>query len=301
MLLRGENPEGPLGNGASQRGAMSPLGAPTPSDAGRADDMVVRVAFIDDLAQWMVDNYQPSRSSKGKGVLQVSMQAANLRYGAGMKGLYWIGDNLPKGRSEALQYVFTPSMLDALYRMYIDRFMEAMAVAGDKPEGRDKPLTPEQRRDMYSQYAKRFQGLSGALTSVASMPDLTSKVDNLRKATQEVITANGRYSELVFQQDQARESGNKAASERLAGEAQAAATVYKNAVVKRERLLNAFAKAVGSNKTARLLDDDTLVYVGMWIDRRVREDKSKLNAASQAASIFGDLANRFQQAAGEDS
>lgn len=302
-LLRGEpsNPEGPLGNGATQRGALSPLGATPPLDAGRDDDMVVRPAFIDDLAQWMVDNYQPSRSKTNKGSLQVSMQAANLRYGAGMRGLYWIGDNLPKGRSEALQYVFTPSMLDALYRLYIDRFMEAMAQAGDKPEGRDTPLTPEQRRDMYTQYASRFQGLAGALSGVASMSDLTAKVDTMRKSAQDVVSANARYSDLVFQQDQAREKGDTAAAQRLATEAQAAANIYKNAVIKRERQLDAFAKTVRSNRNARLLDDETLVYVGMWIDRRVRENSSKLDAASQASTIFDDLAKRFMQAAGDNS
>lgn len=302
-LLRGKasNPEGPLGNGSTQRGAVLPLGAGTPRDAGRSEDMVVRPAFIDDLAQWMVDNYQPSRSSKGKGVLQVSMQAANLRYGAGMRGLYWIGDNLPKGRSEALQYVFTPSMLDALYRLYIDRFMEAMAQAGDHPDGRGKPLSPEQRSDLYAQYAKRFQGIAGALGGIAAMPDLNARVDTLRKAAQDVVNANARYSDLVFQQDKARESGNTAEAQRLAGQTQTAAAVYKEAVIKRERLRDAFAKSVGSNKAARLLDDETLVYVGMWIDRRVRDNRSKLDAASQASTIFDDLAKRFQQAAGADS
>lgn len=287
-----------LQGGASQRGSLTPEGAPPPVDAGRKDDMVVRVAFIDDLATWLVSNYLPG---KKRGNLQASLQAANLRYGVGMRGLYWIGDDLPKGRSEALQYVFTPSMLDALYRLYIDRFMQSMAEAGDNPEGRSEPLSPAQRSDMYAQYAKRFRGMAGTLQSVASMPDFLSRGDTMRVAAQKVVEANARYSELVYQQDQARESGNTARQNALAPQVQAAAQAYQQAVVQREHAREAFARALAKNPAARSLDDETRVYVGQWVERRVRENKNKMDAAQQAATIFQDLAQRFEQAAGVEN
>lgn len=286
-----------LQGGASERGQLNPEGSP-PADAGRSDDMVVRVAFIEDLAKWMVGNYFPS--AKKRGQLQVSLQEANLRYGVGMRGLYWLGEDLPKGRSEALQYVFTPSMLDALYRLYVDRFMQSMAEAGDAPEGR-KPLSPEQRTDMYAQYAKRFRGLSGALQSVAAMPDLLVRGDAMRNAAQQVVDTNARYSELVYEHDVARESGNTARAEALSIRVREAAQVYQQAVVARERVRVDFARSLAKNPAARGLDDETRIYVGQWVERRVRENKDKIQAAQQAAIIFQDLAQRFERAAGVEN
>lgn len=288
-----------LQGGASERGDIS--AQTPPADAGRPDDMVVRVAFIEDLAKWLVSNYVPSSSTRGRGNLQVSLQAANMRYGVGMRGLYWLGEDLPKGRSEALRYVFTPSMLDALYRLYIDRFMEGMALAGDAPEGRGKPLTPAQRSDMYRQYAKRFRGLSGTLQGVAALPDLLGRAETMRAESQRVVEANNRYSELIFTQDQAREAGNISGSTAMQSRIDEAASAYQKAIVKRERSREAFAKAITNNADARILDDETRVYVGLWVERRLREDKDKVDAALQAATLFLDLAQRFEQAAGANS
>lgn len=288
-----------LQGGASERGDIT--AQTPPADAGRPDDMVVRVAFIEDLAKWLVGNYAPSGSAKGRGFLQVSLQAANMRYGVGMRGLYWIGDDLPKGRSEALRYVFTPSMLDALYRLYIDRFMESMALASDAPQGQNKPLTPTQRSDMYRQYAKRFRGLSGTLQGVAAMPDLLARGESMRADSQQVVEANTHYSELIYAQDQAREGGNTAGAASMQSRVDEAATAYQKALMKRERTREAFARAITNNAEARTLDDETRIYVGQWVGRRLREDKDKVDAALQAATLFLDLAQRFEQAAGADS
>lgn len=288
-----------LQGGASERGDISSQTAP--ADAGRPDDMVVRVAFIDDLTKWLVGNYAPSGSTKGRGNLQVSLQAANMRYGVGMRGLYWLGEDLPKGRSEALRYVFTPSMLDALYRLYIDRFMEGMALASDAPEGQSKPLAPAQRSDMYRQYAKRFRGLSGTLQGVAALPDLLARGEAMRTDSQRVVEANNRYSELIFTQDQAREAGNTTGAEAMQPRIEEAASTYQKALVRRERTREAFARAITNNAEARTLDDETRIFVGLWVERRLREDKDKADAALQAATLFLDLAQRFEQAAGPNS
>jgi hypothetical protein len=76
-----------------------------PGLAGRQDDAVVRPTFIDDLANWLVDNYVPAGGRGGRGSIGIDIQSANARYGTGMKGLAWSGDDLSAGRAEALRYV----------------------------------------------------------------------------------------------------------------------------------------------------------------------------------------------------
>ena len=81
--------------GAEVRGPVAP-GEQVPPDAGRKDDQVVRIAFIDDLASWLVSHYVPAATPGRSGRLSASLQGANLRYGMGMTGLAWIGDDLPQ-------------------------------------------------------------------------------------------------------------------------------------------------------------------------------------------------------------
>ena len=101
--------------GAEVRGPVAPE-EQIPPDAGRKDDQVVRIAFIDDLASWLVSHYVPAATQGRSGRLSASLQGANLRYGMGMTGLAWIGDDLPAGRTAALNHLFTPGMLDAIYQ-----------------------------------------------------------------------------------------------------------------------------------------------------------------------------------------
>ena len=57
-----------------------------------------------------------------------------------MTGLAWIGDDLPAGRTAALNHLFTPGMLDAIYRLYVDRFMEAVNRSAATPLPRGEAL-----------------------------------------------------------------------------------------------------------------------------------------------------------------
>ena len=48
---------------------------------------------------------------------------------------------------------------------------------------------------------------------------------------------------------------------------------------------------------ARYLDDDALLFIASWIDRRTHNNPEKLTAAGQAANVFRDLAGHFDAAA----
>ncbi len=276
--------------GAFVRGPLAKPESGIPEDAGRKDDSVVRVAFIDDLASWLRQGYAP-----GAGGLTCNLQEANLRYGVGMRGLAWIGDSLPAGRSAALAHVYTRDMLSSLYTMYIDRFMDAVARALEEPAG-GKALSPAQKLRFYMAYAGQFRELSGALQGIASLPDFSDQMHDLQQSAQHVVSSNARYSELVFARDSAREQGNMARAEELQQKVTEAGTIYRKAVVSREQSRDALALAIRKKGNVRYLDNDTILYVAAWVERRVRNHPEKMEATRQAGVLFLDLAQRFESA-----
>ena len=263
--------------GAEVRGPVAP-GEQVPPDAGRKDDQVVRIAFIDDLASWLVSHYVPAATPGRSGRLSASLQGANLRYGMGMTGLAWIGDDLPAGRTAALNHLFTPGMLDAIYRLYVDRFMEAVNRSAATPLPSGEALSPAQRSEFFKLYARQFRGVAGALQALASMPDFNRQMENLSAAAQRVVDTNAQYSELRQQMAAKRQQ-------------------YQQAVIAREQAKSAFVQALKRTPEARYLDDDALLFIASWIDRRTHNNPEKLTAAGQAANLFRDLAGHFDAAA----
>lgn len=282
--------------GAEMRGPYAGPEETPPPDAGRQDDAVVRIAFIDDLAGWMVTHYVPGTPSGRGGRLTSSLQGANLRYGLGMNGLAWIGDDLPAGRAAALDHVFTPGMLGALYKLYIDRFMEAVTRTASAPLPDGGSLTPAQRHEFYQLYARQFRGLSGALQAIASMPDFSRQMEALHAAADAVVSANAQYSELTFAADEARSHGEYARYATLRQQTEAKGRQYQEAVIARERSREAFVRQLRRTPDARMLDNASLLYIAEWIERRVRNSPEKLEATGQAAGLFRDLAAHFEAA-----
>ncbi len=282
--------------GAEMRGPYAGPEETPPSDAGRQDDAVVRIAFIDDLAGWMVTHYVPGTPAGRGGRLTSSLQGANLRYGLGMNGLAWIGDDLPAGRAAALDHVFTPGMLDALYKLYIDRFMEAVTrtASGPLPDGGS--LTPAQRNEFYRLYARQFRGVSGALQAIASMPDFLRQMEAVHAAADAVVSANAQYSEVTFAADEARSNGDYARYNTLRQQTEAKGRQYQEAVIARERSREAFIRQLKRTPDARTLDNASLLYIAEWIERRVRHHPEKLPAAGQAAHLNQNLAAHLEAA-----
>ena len=282
--------------GAEVRGPVAP-GEQVPPDAGRKDDQVVRIAFIDDLASWLVSHYVPAATPGRSGRLSASLQGANLRYGMGMTGLAWIGDDLPAGRTAALNHLFTPGMLDAIYRLYVDRFMEAVNRSAATPLPSGEALSPAQRSEFFKLYARQFRGVAGALQALASMPDFNRQMENLSATAQRVVDTNAQYSELTFAADEARSNGELTRYSTLRQQMAAKGQQYQQAVIAREQAKSAFVQALKRTPEARYLDDDALLFIASWIDRRTHNNPEKLTAAGQAANLFRDLAGHFDAAA----
>lgn len=158
-----------------------------------------------------------------------------------MTGLAWIGDDLPAGRTAALNHLFTPGMLDAIYRLYVRPLhgsREPAAAATPLPSG--EALSPAQRSEFFKLYARQFRGVAGALQALASMPDFNRQMENLSAAAQRVVDTNAQYSELTFAADEARSNGELTRYSTLRQQMAAKGQQYQQAVIAREQAKKRF-------------------------------------------------------------
>lgn len=297
-LLRGGSPLPPVGVSSGASGIVHgtvaapidatppPQGAAAPGQQTQAvtADSTVRPDFIEDLAAWLVSQYKPGRPT---GTLAVSAQRANQRYGVKMTGLSGDGQD---GRAGILRYVFHPAMIQGLYALYVDRFLEAVQRASAA-----RALPPEQCRLLLLAVAERSVLLAVALEGVASVPDLDGQIKKLEWISQNVVSVNSQMTQVVFDLDELRE--NEAAQSRI-DEMQARVTTlaarYRKALEDREAARRALVAAVrkGGGQT---FDEDSLLFLAHWVDRRLRTEPQALASVRSAAGVLRDLARRCAQ------
>ncbi len=280
------------------------VNATSPDGAFAQDDAVVRFAFAEDVANWLVEGYYPKGThmeARNSGWVAPSLKSANMRYGVSMTGLSWSGEDISAGRASVLDYAFTPAMLEALQRLYADRFMTAMATAAANAKvtdkGKERALTPAEVTEMYTLYATRLRGLSGALREIAGMSDAVVRVNAWLAAQQTALEANAKYQDAVFGYDTAREGNSAHLAEQARRIMELSGKAYQQAIMARERARETLAEAIRRNPDARRLDDDTLVYAAGWVYRRANGKPEKMDAVRMAATVLSDTAARFDKVA----
>ena len=284
--------------GASERGVFSTKSThPSHRERGKKDDTVVRISFINSLAAWMAKNYIPPSKPTVSGSINVTLQGLNMRYGVGMTGLSWKGEDLQTARSAILRYVFTPSMLDALYRLYVDRFMKALSEELSVRR-HNNVLTLQQKQEFYRLYATQFRGISSILQGIATIPNFVQKVDDIKLAAKRVVDTNTKYVNLVSCTDKCKELGNKVELQQLTKKVTAASKAYQQAIIARERMIKALILSIKQHSTTRILDDSNILFLANWVYRRVKSDPGNIDAVLQASTVFLDLAKRFEMTSG---
>lgn len=290
--LAGQNVQGAVGSLAdtstpgSGLAAANGAAAPTGLPPRVTEDSRVRPQFVESLAAYLVSRFKPGPRT---GTLNVSVQNVNQRFGTKLTG---IAEGDTGGRAALLRYAFHPTMLQGLYSLYVDRFMEDVA-----REARARDFNAEQTHQLYMALAGRFVMLAGALEGVAATPDLDSRLRQVDAAAQSTVDINSQMAEAVFEYDQLRESGAaqsqlNTAQLRVDGlGARFRRSLEEQSAVQRA-LVNAIRRGAGQT-----MDDDELLFVARWADRRLKQDQQAMASVQSSAGILRDLARRFAQAA----
>lgn len=280
---------------ASGAGAAAPPeGTPEPVVAPKVEeDSMVRPLFVEDLAQWLVARYQPGKDG---GTVNLNLSALNMRYGAQLRGITYTGEDALAGRASLLRYAFNAPMLTALYNLYVDRFVDAMGQAAAEP-WQGKALTPEQTDDMFKAYAVRFAALGSVLQGIGSMTDFPAKMAGVAKLAQQATNVHSQMAEAVFALDEAREAGNKSGIEVAQLRVNGLNAQYQRLMSERNTAQHTLVNAIrqgGAN--ARGVDDDTILFVATWVERRIVKDAQTAQTVITASRLLDDLGARLRKA-----
>lgn len=291
--LAGQVVLGPVPSGVD--GTVDPANAEAlpPALPKVEEDSVVRSLFVEDMAQWMVSRYQPSKDG---GRVGAGVQSANMRYGTSLRGITYRGEDVLAGREILFRYAFTPSMLRALYGLYVDRFVEDLAQAAAEPR-QGEALTAQQTDEMYRAYAARFSALAQVLDNIAAVPDLRERMDKVNQSTQKAIDIHSQVAEAVFVLDEARDAGKDGPIEAAQLRVNGLNAQYRRAIDERTLAQQALVTSIRGTGEGRTLDEDAVMFVAMWIERRMVKQPAAQQTAKVAAQILQDLAGRLHQAA----
>ena len=278
-------------NGAAAPDGDSASGKVTdqaPAPAAEHRDSVVTPRFVSDMAGWLASKYIPSHHEGRGGRSAVTLVQANARY-SNSGTLRSVERDPLKSRSSILNYVFTPGMLEALYRMYSPAFIEEMERSARA--SRKTPLTDAQVADMFEVYAEKFRRLAVSLDASAAvdLPALSAAI--LREAGHE-SEANESFARAYMALSLAREHGDRdeiAIQSRRMAESTRVAGMYAD---RQERARNDMVYAIRRKAEGQALSSAELLFLGEWLSRRRCSVESMQTAADVCRRMAEQMTRR---------
>ena len=273
-----------LTGGDSAGGSLSQN---APQAAGESRDAVVTPHFVHDLAGWLATSYSPSSTEGKSGRSSVTLRSANARYSSS-SALRSVESDVLKGRASILRYVYSPGMLEALYRMYGPHFLTELDAAA---QARKSPLDKAQTADMFRVYADRLERVSNALEA-ASRVDIKALAAPIRRASAREDAANEAFSKAYTAHSEAREAGLRermvAESERMTESARAAS----QADSRKERARRDAVWALRQKLDGPSLPDADLIFLVEWLARRDASPAATASAADICRRMAADMKSR---------
>ncbi len=268
----------PSGTGKNAQGA-SPA-ADTPGLMPKAtEDSRLPGGLIDDVAEFVVSRYKPGANG---GRLNLTAQNLNQRYGVRMTNASG------GGRQSFLRYVLHPSMVRALYSMYADRFLASLSQAAARHS-----LSADQGRQMHTALAGRLLSIAAGIDGVLSAPSLGKLQADAESKAKKAESLGAQLAAATFELDQLKEgdasrSSVETAEMRVSG----LNARYLRALEESAAAERAMAAAIrkGANQG---LDDETLLFIASWVQRRQANGLADARASLEAAMrAMRDLAGR---------
>lgn len=279
-----------LEGGASSAGPV--LDTPPSPESARRSDSVVTPRFVRDMGRYLASNYAPSRREGQKGHSSVTLMQMNFRY-SNSAVLRSLERDPLRSRASILDYVFTPGMLNALYRMYETPLMNEMEQAA---RSRRRPLSDEQIADMFAVYADRLRRLAVSLDAAAGV-DLPALAAAVHRAAEREAAANDAFARAYTALVSARESGRQdevAIQSRRMEESSRTAGMYAG---RQERARNDMVYALRRKAEGNPLSSAELLFLGEWLSRR----NSSPETMRAAADVCRAMASRMDERAAAEN
>lgn len=227
-------------------------------------DPVVTLFFIQDLADYLVNNYANGRTD-------VTMPRLNRRYGVGLTGL-----EHAKGRAGVLEYAYNANMISALYKHLSPALIKAMQIAAQK-----KNMSLYEQKRMFNIYANQSRMYAGAIRTLVNVPQLSENIQNLTAIEKDLKQEQNTFAENLLNFEQNRDD---------TGLARTYEQKVKQSTIRSAQLQNRVNTVKNDLKKYLVQYDQNLANVpnylelALWLDRRNN---------APASIAFADALNNF--------
>ncbi len=266
-----------------QVGGVAPL---------QRQDSIITRGFIYELAGFLVNSYYPAGTHQNagqSGYISTSLLNLNVHYGADTPRYFG------RERAVVLRYILSPSMLEALYRLYEDDFLTAMQQISATEErrfsGGTRRMTQAEQKRMFADYAVYSEGLAALFEACAASPAIREKLDAYYAAAVENVARNQAYIEASIAYDQAAPENESRAKAAL----NQAQTAYDNSFKLREEARDSLLLSLKRYPGVRTLSDSNILYGAGWIKRRLADDSANADTLSSVSRILNSLAAEMKK------
>lgn len=234
--------------------------------------------YLRELSQWLADRYKPGHHG---GSLGISAQSLNNLFGV------TIAQQTKGGRASLLRYVLQPSMITGLYNLYINKFMEDLGAAA-----RRRGFDQEQTRQFELALGGRALLFAAALEGALAVPNLPDRLENIEKMAQNVVDLNAQLASVISELDELRQQ--KAGTQQISAvqmRVDGITARYRRAMDD-QRLARDQLIALIRQHSGQTLDDDGLLFLAAWVQRRMAENPGARDSLKACAQVMRDLARR---------
>ena len=275
--------------------------SPVEKVVDKIKETIITEVFLDNLAQYIADNYHPAGSlpyRSQKGFSSASFKGINMHFGLNLRGLMPNAENLITARKSIWSYLLTPGKLAALSKSETGQLLDLIEEKGILAERKFaegdsfsvRELSREQRAEMFRSNSQPLRHVAAVLKAVADNPDLLQALDSYIKAEKRVDSANG-----IFQLD--LDNSRKIQSESAKNKAAHSGKILKDAITIREKIKTGITQKIKSYCAGKCDKPDDSFYIAQWIFRRIHTEEQKLKAITAGSEALSYIADQMVERA----
>ena len=232
-----------------------------------SQDPVITDLFVQNLAELLVDNYNPSDS-------RLNAIKISQHFGITMEGLVH-----PKNRQGIFEYAYQPEMIRALANFMAPRLISEMDYVADV-----KGFNEIQKQRFFHEYAKKGTNTALMLTAIVNTKNLDKHIYAFLKTEQKLSAKKKEFARTLIEFETAKQDKqNTKKFERQLGKISREANVIeKSLITSRKSMLSSILKT-----DPTLSGKSDLLDLAFWVNRR--NNKEATLAAIQALRNFSSL------------
>lgn len=251
------------------------------------EDREIKPDYISRMADWLAARYRPGSAG---GTLAMTLQNLNNLCGTTLAA------SANGGRQGLLRYAFHPGMIQGLYNLYINKFMSDLNRAAQ-----EKGMSESENRNFHRAIAGKATLAANSISGALEIDNLGGRLQSIDDLGQTVVELNAQMAAAVSDLDSLRKT--KGSQTQLAAtqmRVDGLAARYRRAIENHAAAQRALASEIRQNG-GTVLDEDSLLFIAAWIERRVKEESAARQSLMSCVSILRDLAARCDSPSAESS